>query len=181
MELIKVDRFDCVAGTIEKQAAHQKGVLHRALSVCLFDSKDRWLLQKRSSQKYHSAHLIANSCCSHPLPGEKTLEAAERRVQEELGLVCKLHFCSSFVYKAQVGNGLIEHEYDHLFVGFSDEIPHPNPEEIESVFFMSEREIEEKIASQPHIFAAWFPFVFREIVLHKATLTRLRTSPNKII
>lgn len=172
--LVRVDRFGCEAGSVEKLVAHQKGILHRAVSVCIFDDKGRWLLQKRAPHKYHSPHLIANSCCSHPRPAENTLDAAERRLKEELGITCKLHFCSSFVYKATVGKDLIEHEHDHLYVGFHNDLPRPDPLEVDAVFYMEEKEIESKLLATPHLFAAWFPFVFREGVLHKKKIDRLK-------
>lgn len=175
--LIRVDRFGREDGVIEKLKAHEKGILHRAVSVCIFDAKGRWLLQKRSSTKYHSPGLLANSCCSHPRPQEKTLDAASRRVQEELGITCPLHFCSSFVYKTAVGGGLIEHEYDYLYVGYYDGEVHPNLQEVASVTFMEEAQIEEMLRASPHLFAAWFPFIFREILLHKDLVRSLGTAP----
>lgn len=145
---------------MEKLKAHENGILHRAISVCLFDKKGRWLLQKRSLKKYHSPGLIANSCCSHPRPREETHDAASRRLREELGLVCPLTFCFSFVYKECVGSGLIEHEYDHVYTGVCDTIPDHNVDEVDSTFFMEEKEIEELLRRSPHLFAAWFYFVF---------------------
>jgi isopentenyl-diphosphate Delta-isomerase len=168
--LIRVDRFGREDGPVEKLKAHEKGVLHRAISVCIFDAKGRWLLQKRSSQKYHSAGLLANTCCGHPRPNEDTLEAAKRRLQEELGISCPLQFCSSFVYKTKVGEKLFEHEYDYLYVGSYDGEIRPDPKEVESIHFMDQKEIEAQLASSPQLFAAWFPFVFREVLLHKGSL-----------
>ncbi len=177
--LIKVDRFGREDGTVDKRKAHEKGVLHRAISVCIFDAKGRWLLQKRSPKKYHSAGLLANACCGHPRPNEDTPAAAQRRVHEELGISCPLHFCSSFVYKTKVTDGLTEYEFDHLYVGFYNEDVHPDPKEVESILFLEEKEIETQLKNSPHLFAAWFPFVFREVMLHKNNL--LKAAPGKII
>lgn len=165
--LIRVDRFGREDGAIEKLKAHEKGILHRAVSVCIFDDKGRWLLQKRSSHKYHSAGLLANTCCGHPRPNETILEAAQRRLKEELGIETPLQFCSSFVYKTKVTDGLSEHEYDHVFIGVYNGSIQLNPNEVESISFMEEKEIEKKLVTEPYLFAAWFPFVFREVVLHK--------------
>lgn len=163
-EVIIVDQFDRENGFMEKLKAHEQGFLHRAISVCLFDKKGRWLLQKRSVKKYHSPGLIANSCCSHPRPFESTHAAAARRLREELGISCPLTFCFSFVYKEPVGFGLIEHEYDHVYVGVCDTLLEHNVDEVDTTFFMEETEIEKLLVDSPHIFAAWFSFVYRNVL-----------------
>lgn len=163
-EVIIVDQFDKELGFMEKLQAHEKGVLHRAISVCLFDKGGRWLLQKRSAKKYHSPGLIANSCCSHPRPYESTHDAATRRLYEELGISCPLTFCFSFVYKEPVGSLLIEHEYDHVYIGFQDALSEHNVDEVDSTFFMEEREIERLLKVSPHLFAAWFQNVFLNVL-----------------
>jgi len=162
--LIVVDENDREIGQIEKMEAHRKGVLHRAVSVCLFDDENRWLIQKRAQAKYHCPGLYANSCCSHPRPGESSLEAASRRIGEELGVHASLSFHSYFIYKTDVSDGLIEHEYDHLFVGRCTTTPQPNLEEVESVVWWTQEEIEEKLQTTPEIFAPWFPFIVERIL-----------------
>jgi len=157
--LIIVDENDREIGQMEKMEAHRKGVLHRAISVCLFDDENRWLLQKRAQGKYHCPGLYANSCCSHPRSGESAIDAASRRIKEELGVHTPLSFHSHFVYKKDVGGGLIEHEYDHLFVGQCTDTPQPNPEEVESVVWWTQEEIKEKLQTTPEIFAPWFPLI----------------------
>src|SRR5688572_12077294 len=112
-QVILVDENDKEIGTLEKIEAHRKGLLHRAFSVLLFNSKGELLLQKRSSKKYHSAGLWTNTCCSHPKPGESVKEAASRRLQEEMGVNSNPEFAYSFIYKTELENGLIEHEFDH--------------------------------------------------------------------
>ena len=160
--VVLVTSDDRIRGVEEKLLAHQKGSLHRAVSVCLFDEAGRWLLQKRASCKYHSPGKWANSCCSHPYLGELTLEAATRRVFEELGVQVILKPQGSFLYKEEVGSSLIEHEYDYVFSGrVSTSLLKPNPKEVEEVAFFSKEEIVEKLKSDPDFFAPWFQHVFR--------------------
>ena len=113
-EVILVDEHDREIGSGEKLQIHQEGKLHRAFSVLVFNWKQELLLQKRKETKYHSGGLWTNTCCSHPRPGELTLEAAQRRLHEEMGLTCPLREVENFIYRAEFENGLIEHEYDHL-------------------------------------------------------------------
>src|SRR5689334_14921661 len=120
--VILVDASDNELGTMDKMEAHRKGVLHRAFSILLFNSKGEILLQKRSSLKYHSAGLWTNTCCSHPKPNEPMTTAAQRRLSEEMGINASLEFLYKFQYQVQLDNGLIEHELDHVYIGlFNDE------------------------------------------------------------
>jgi len=159
-QVVLVDEQDRPTGYMEKLEAHKKGLLHRAVSVCLFDKQGRWLIQQRATSKYHSPGLYANSCCSHPRKGESPKDAAERRVYEELGIHVKLRYATSFIYRADVGSGLIEHEYDHLFIGKYDGAVDPNPNEVSQVVWWSKEEIEKKLKNTPEIFAGWFKEVF---------------------
>ncbi len=166
--VVLVDELDCVIGTMEKLEAHQKGKLHRAISVCLFDAQGRWLLQRRASEKYHSPNLIANTCCSHPYLYESPLAAAVRRLEEELRLSFsteKLQGLGSFLYREDVGQGLVEHELDHLFIGMvhPHELEKPNPSEVSELLWMSESEIREKLKNSPSMWTRWFPHVFYEV------------------
>ena len=102
---------------MEKMEAHKKGLLHRAFSVFIFNGKGEMLLQQRALNKYHSGGLWTNACCSHPMPGEKTEDAADRRLKEELGFETPLEKIFDFVYKAEFDNGLTEYEFDHVFAG----------------------------------------------------------------
>ena len=122
-EVILVDEHDREIGSGEKLQIHQEGKLHRAFSVLVFNWKQELLLQKRKETKYHSGGLWTNTCCSHPRPGELTLEAAQRRLHEEMGLTCPLREVGNFIYRAEFENGLIEHEYDHVLAGSSDHTP----------------------------------------------------------
>ena len=103
-QVILVDQNDSVIGTMEKMEAHQKGLLHRAFSVLLFNNDGKMLLQKRASHKYHSAGLWTNTCCSHPQPDERIEEAASRRLREEMGIVAQPAFAYKFIYKTPLDN-----------------------------------------------------------------------------
>ena len=131
-QIILVDDNDNEIGTMEKQEAHLKGKLHRAISVFIFNSKGDLLLQQRAISKYHSGGLWSNACCTHPRKGESTEKAAKRRLVEEMGMRCDLNFRFSFVYRAELTNGLIEHEFDHVYFGESDDEPILNAEEAEN-------------------------------------------------
>ncbi|MBS3121722.1 isopentenyl-diphosphate Delta-isomerase [Candidatus Woesearchaeota archaeon] len=120
-QVILVDENDNEIGTEEKQKAHIEGKLHRAFSVFVFNPKGELLIQRRALDKYHSAGLWTNTCCSHPRQGEATIDAAHRRLKEELGFDCEIKEIHSFIYKKAFKNGLTEHEFDHVFVGFYDD------------------------------------------------------------
>jgi isopentenyl-diphosphate delta-isomerase len=130
--VVLVDEADKAIGLMEKMQAHVFGSLHRAMSVFIFNSKGEMLLQQRAAGKYHSAGLWTNACCGHPREGESALQAAHRRLYEEIGLTCSLKPAFTFIYKAQMPNGLTEYEFDHVFFGISDTTPRPNPDEVGS-------------------------------------------------
>ena len=129
-KVILVDENDVEKGIMDKMEAHQKGVLHRAFSVFVFNYAGELLLQQRADHKYHSGGLWTNTCCSHPAPGEKIADAAVRRLYEEMGFNCELAHSFSFIYKAHFQNGLTEYEFDHVYIGYSDSIPALNKEEL---------------------------------------------------
>ena len=153
--VILVDHFDNEIGREEKLAVHEKALLHRAFSVFLMDGP-RMLLQKRQSNKYHSAGLWANACCSHPRSGESTADAAPRRLWEEMGVECALNEVFSFVYFAPVGENLIEYEYDHVFVGKYHGPVRPNPEEAEEVRWVHRNDLSNDMLQNPRAYAPWF-------------------------
>ena len=126
-QVILVDEHDREIGTDAKLSAHAAGKLHRAFSVFIFDTDGNMLLQRRAATKYHSGGLWSNTCCSHPRPGESVHEAAQRRLQEEMGLDCSLQLALSFTYRKELGNGLSEYEYNHVFLGQFNGTPAPNP------------------------------------------------------
>ncbi len=161
--VILVDEQDQELGVMEKLQAHQQAKLHRAISVFVFNSKNELLLQKRATTKYHSANLWTNTCCSHPKPKEDTLDAAKRRLQEEMGLHCEIKYAFNFTYLTEFENGLSEHEFDHVFFCFSDDVPKPNPEEVAAYKYLSLPEIETQLKESPQQFTAWFKLIFARV------------------
>jgi isopentenyl-diphosphate delta-isomerase len=162
-EVILVNENDEPVGVMEKMEAHQKGLLHRAFSVFIFDSRGRMLLQQRSAEKYHGAHLWTNACCSHPYPGEAVEEAAQRRLDEELGFATGLQEIFSFTYRAEVENNLVEYEFDHVFAGEYEKEINPNPHEVAGYVYEDVREIKKDISSHPEKFTSWFKIAFPKI------------------
>lgn len=158
-KLILVDGLDRQVGTTSKLDAHVKGLLHRAFSVLLVQDGDNGpevLLAQRAEQKYHSGGLWANSCCSHPRLGENTIEAACRRVTEELGCkVTGLREVTAFVYRAEFANGLVEHEYDHVFVGRCSGNLLPDPAEVGAVRWVGIDDLAKELYTNPKQFAPW--------------------------
>lgn len=154
-QVILVDANDRQIGIAEKLQAHQLGQLHRAFSIFILNSQRQLLLQKRSKNKYHSGGLWTNTCCSHPRPEETLLDAAHRRLQEEMGLTCELHELFSFIYFAKLDRGLTEHEFDHVFVGFCDRPPILNPEEAEDWQWIDLQKLQVDINDNPDIYTYW--------------------------
>ena len=155
-KVILVDKQDNEIGTEEKMKAHSNGgQLHRAISVFLFNDKGETLLQQRASTKYHSKAKWANTCCSHPRPGEANEAAAERRLVEEMGIKAKLEERFVFPYRADVGSGLTEQEYDHIFFGRYDGEPKPNKDEVQGWRWVSIKEFSRWVKEKPEDFAAW--------------------------
>lgn len=166
--LILVDGLDRETGAATKWQAHVEGLLHRAFSVVLTRSGDdglELLLAKRSLCKYHSGGLWANSCCSHPRVGEETIEAAYRRVPEELGCeAVGLRDVAAFVYRAEVDNGLCEFEFDHVIVGGCEGELSPNPAEASEVRWIGFDALAEELATEPNKFAVWVPIVLSMVM-----------------
>lgn len=159
-EVILVDEADRPVGVMEKIEAHRRALLHRAFSVFIFNSRGDMLLQQRASDKYHSGGLWTNACCSHPRPGEDTLEAAVRRLFEELGFRTALEKAFSFTYRAEFGNGLTEHEFDHVFIGVDDQEPKPDRREVSDYRYQSMNDIEAALRDRPEEFTIWFRLAF---------------------
>ena len=162
-EIVLVNEKDEPLGTMEKMEVHQKGLLHRAFSVFVFDSKGRMLLQQRAAGKYHGAYLWTNACCSHPFPGEAIEAAASRRLKEELGFTTPLDKIFSFTYYAPVENNLIEHEYDHVFAGEYEGEISADETEVAGYYYEEMTAIKTAIQSQPAKFTSWFKIVFPKI------------------
>ncbi len=159
-EVILVDDQDNAVGAMEKMEAHRKALLHRAFSVFIFNGNGQLLLQQRAAGKYHSPGLWTNACCSHPQPGEDTLQAAQRRLQEEMGFCTPVQKIFDFVYKTPFDNGLTEYEFDHVFAGTYTGIILPNPDEVADYCFKSMEEIKETMEQQPHHYTSWFKIAF---------------------
>jgi isopentenyl-diphosphate delta-isomerase len=168
--VILVDEFDNPLDTMEKMKAHLEGELHRAFSVFIFNDRDELMLQQRALSKYHSPGLWTNTCCSHPREGEETIEAAHRRMKEEMGFDCEFKEAFSFTYKADVGGGLTEHEFDHVFIGRSNQPPEINREEVNDWTWKTMDEIREEMKSTPERYTVWFRIAFDEVDRHLAKL-----------
>lgn len=171
-EVILVNEQDEPVGTMEKMKVHQEGLLHRAFSIFIIDTNGRMLVHQRAADKYHGAHLWTNACCSHPYPGEEVMDAAHRRLQEELGFSTSLYPLFSFTYKAEVENGLIEHEYDHVFWGIYEGEMNPDPNEVAAIRYVDLDLLHDEIEEMPEQFTAWFRIAFpkvKEWWLHELT------------
>lgn len=162
-QVILVNEADQEIGFMEKMEAHEKAVLHRAFSVFILNDAGEMLLQQRASNKYHSANLWTNTCCSHPKPGELTKSAAHRRLQEEMGFDTPLEKAFDFVYKAPFDNGLTEYEFDHVFIGNYQGNIQPNPLEVKDYAFRTFENINQQIATKPTEFTSWFLIAFPKV------------------
>jgi len=163
-KVILVDNNDRPLGELEKLQAHQKGLLHRAFSVFVFNSKGDMLLQRRALTKYHSPGLWTNACCSHPRPGEEVLEAAHRRLQEEMGFDTDLVKAFDFVYNSDVGQGLTEHEFDHVFLGTYNNNPVINQDEVHEWRFTPVKQIVDDMNQNPDRYTVWFKIAFDRLI-----------------
>jgi isopentenyl-diphosphate Delta-isomerase len=164
--VILVDEKDNPLGEMDKMEAHRKALLHRAVSVFVFNSKGKLLLQKRALGKYHSPGLWTNTACTHPHPGESNEEAVIRRLMQEMGIsVDSVRKLFDFIYKEPLENGLTEHELDHVFVGFSDECPKCNPEEVCDFDYVDVDELPERVKSSPGDYTVWFKAIIERVVV----------------
>ncbi len=165
-KVILVDIYDNEIGQMEKIEAHRKGVLHRAISVFIVNSKGEWLLQQRALNKYHSKGLWTNTCCSHPYPSEKSIDAANRRLMEEMGIKTQLTGIFSFTYKENLDNDLIEHELDHVFIGVSDNLPKINTNEVVNWKYIDYNALKEDTAKYPENYTVWFLKIIERVQQH---------------
>jgi isopentenyl-diphosphate delta-isomerase len=167
-QVILVNNHDQEIGVMDKMEAHEKGLLHRAFSIFIFNRKGEMLLQQRALDKYHSGGLWTNTCCSHPSPGEETQNAAKRRLMEEMGFYTPLQKAFSFIYKTDFENGLTEHEVDHVFTGNYDGIPKPDPLEVNSYAFQSMDSIKKSLVEEPQLYTSWFKIAFPKLETYLA-------------
>jgi isopentenyl-diphosphate delta-isomerase len=162
-KVILVDLNDNELGTMEKMEAHIKGIMHRAFSIFVFNANGELMLHQRALSKYHSPGLWTNTCCSHPRLGETNYEAAHRRLVEEMGFDTELNEIFSFTYKSDVGQGLTEHEFDHVFIGEYNDKPNLNPEEVADYKYMKLKDIEADMEQSPEKYTVWFRIAFKEL------------------
>jgi isopentenyl-diphosphate delta-isomerase len=165
-QLILVNEKDELVGSGEKLKVHQIGLLHRAFSIFIFNSDGELLLQRRALSKYHSPGLWSNTCCGHPHPSEEVMVAARRRLKAEMGLDCRFEEVGSFIYRADVGGGLVENEFDHLLIGYSDLDPTLNPEEAIAWKWSNFATLEREVTDRPDDFTCWLRVVI-DTQLHK--------------
>lgn len=164
-DVILVDQDDNQIGITKKLKAHQNGgQLHRAFSIFVFNSKGETLLQQRAHTKYHAPLMWANTCCSHPAPGESVMDASHRRLKEEMGFDCPLEEQFSFVYREPVGNDLTEYEFDHVMFGKYEGEMNPDPDEVETVKWMSLEDLSEDIAENGEKYAPWLRVCLDQVI-----------------
>ena len=164
--VVLVDRNDNPIGLMPKLEAHEKGVLHRAFSVFILNRKGQLMLQRRALDKYHSPGLWTNTCCSHPRESESIIEAGLRRLKEEMGFTTPLEPMFSFIYKSKFDNGLTEHEFDHVLLGYYDKPPFINAIEVSEWKWMSLEKIILEIKNKPEDFTVWFKIIFERFYNH---------------
>ncbi|WP_027419690.1 isopentenyl-diphosphate Delta-isomerase [Crocinitomix catalasitica] len=168
VNVILVNDQDEPTGLMEKLEAHRQGLLHRAFSVFVFNNQQQLLLQRRAKSKYHSGGLWTNTCCSHPLDGETVEEAAERRLVEEMGFTCDMELQFNFIYRAELDQGMIENEFDHVLFGTYNEAPEVNPEEVGEWKYMDISAISIDLEENPEAYTAWFKIIFDRVIKHLA-------------
>lgn len=161
-KILLVNKQDSELGFEEKIKVHQLGLLHRSFSILVFNSRGELLLQKRAEGKYHSGGLWTNTCCSHQESRGVLIEAAQRRLREEMGISCELKEHFHFVYKVSVGGGLIENELDHVFIGFCDDAPKINKREASSYKYAFIPDIRKDIKENPDSYTEWFKIIIKK-------------------
>jgi isopentenyl-diphosphate delta-isomerase len=155
--VILVNDRDEPVGVEEKLLTHREGKLHRGFSVFVFNAIGETLLQQRALSKYHGGGLWANTCCGHPRPAEEVLDAAHRRLQEEMGFDCQIRKVGSYIYHVPLDNVMTEHEFLHVFAGKSEYVaPVPNPEEVMAWKWVSLDYLRKDMKQNPAKYAYWF-------------------------
>ncbi len=166
-KVILVDDKDKVVGEMEKIEAHERALLHRAVSIFMFNSKGEMLLQRRALTKYHSPGLWTNTACTHPRMGEGSADAAKRRAKEEMGMevngITELFY---FIYKAKLDNDLTEYELDHVFVATSDAIPQLNLNEVCEYRYVDLSTLKKELRDKPEEFTVWFKKIVDRVIDH---------------
>ncbi|MCO4822257.1 MAG: isopentenyl-diphosphate Delta-isomerase [Flavobacteriaceae bacterium] len=165
-QVILVNERDEQIGLMPKMEAHEKAILHRAFSVFIFNDDNELMLQQRAFEKYHSPGLWTNTCCSHQRNGESNIEAGKRRLQEEMGFVTDLEESISFIYKAPFDNGLTEHEFDHVMIGYFNDEPKINSDEVASWQWMALEDVKADMVERPEKYTEWFKIIFDKFYEH---------------
>jgi len=154
-----VDKNDAVIGYEEKQLVHSKGLLHRAFSIMIVSSKGEFLLQRRAEEKYHSAGLWTNACCSHLPRGCEMEPYAHQRLMEEMGFDCELKYIETFRYSVDFEDGMLENEIDHIYLGVYDGSPSPDLAEVSEWRWAGAEEVKEDVRVNPDLYTYWFRFI----------------------
>lgn len=176
--LIVVDAEDRVLGYHPKAEVHQgAGILHRAFSVFLFNGEGELLLQQRSASKPLWPLYWSNSCCSHPRRGERDLDAAQRRTQEELGVAVELEFALKLQYHAAFEDKGSESELCSVFLGTIDGPCTPNSTEVADWQWISDRALDHALSTRPAIYTPWLHLEWAELRHAYAGLLARYTSP----
>jgi isopentenyl-diphosphate delta-isomerase len=161
-KIILVNEKDESIGEMGKMDVHLKGLLHRAFSVFIFNKKSELLLQQRASSKYHSRNLWTNTCCSHPKPNESVVQAAQRRLVEEMGMIAEVKPIFSFIYNVPLDNDLTENEFDHVLIGFSEENPQLNLDEAQNYQWISFNSLKKNMDQNPQKYTSWLKIIINE-------------------
>ncbi len=166
--LVLVDERDTPIGVGEKLAVHHQGQLHRAFSILVF-GEPGLLLQQRAHGKYHSGNLWSNTCCGHPGPGEATLVAGRRRLREEMGLDCELTEALQVTYRLELTGGLVEHELNHVMLGWTEGTPTPDSVEVAHWRWIKPLAFQDALRTSPKTFTAWVPLVWTALLAWSTT------------
>jgi len=161
-QLILVDKANQAIGSAEKQLVHVQGLLHRAFSLFIFNSRGELLIQQRNSSKYHTPGLWSNTCCSHPSPNEDFDAAIHRRLMEEMGFDCQLKEIFHCYYRLELDNHLVEHENNHICIGFFDGEPCPNPAEVDDWRWQNLDDLARETVRSAQTFTPWFRLIVRD-------------------
>jgi isopentenyl-diphosphate Delta-isomerase len=153
--------------TEDKVKVHLAGLLHSAVSIFIFNDRNELLLQKRADNKYHSGGRWTNTCCTHPFPGETPIIAARRRLNQEMGITAELKESFSFSYKVEVGDGMIENEFDHVFIGLSNQNPKPDPDEVSNWTWKNIKDLIKELAEYPEKYSPWLALCFDKVVEYR--------------
>jgi isopentenyl-diphosphate delta-isomerase len=159
-QVILVNKKDEPIGLMDKLEAHEKGALHRAVSVFIFNTDNQLLIQRRALEKYHTPGIWSNTACSHPKNKESAISCANRRLFEEMGIISRIIPVFSFLYKSSLSSTLIEHELDHVFIGFSNKKPNPNPKEVYDWKYVAKNSLIRLLNETPDAFSPWLKICY---------------------